>query len=183
MDDWGLDEQSYDNRGSGNYKKSRILAVGALGVILMVIGIMLVSFIVYKSKTISLEEYKQQQVVQGGTAKEDLADNSKVESKTNEIETKLETNRNSTERFGTVADGESFAMLGKMAVMNYKVVEKDINIGLLYDDELIYVGYTDKLPLEVLEKYGVNENDDNYEVRDFKGKHYFVKKKVEFVDV
>ena len=74
-------------------------------------------------------------------------------------------------------------MLGKMAVMNYKVVEKDINIGLLYDDELIYVGYTDKLPLEVLEKYGVNENDDNYEVRDFKGKHYFVKKKVEFVDV
>ena len=86
MDDWGLDEQSYDNRGSGNYKKSRILAVGALGVILIVIGIMLVSFIVYKSKTISLEEYKQQQMVQGGTAKEDLADNSKVESKTNEIE-------------------------------------------------------------------------------------------------
>jgi hypothetical protein len=183
MDDWGFEEQSHVNRGSGKYRRAKVLTVVALGLVFIVLGTMLVSFFVYKSKTISLEEYKQQQMVQGGTAKEDLADNSKVESKVNEIETKLETNRNSTERFGTVADGESFAMLGKMAVMNYKVVEKDINIGLLYDDELIYVGYTDKLPLEVLEKYGVNENDDNYEVRDFKGKHYFVKKKVEFVDV
>ena len=74
-------------------------------------------------------------------------------------------------------------MLGKVAVLNYKVVEKDYNIGLVYDNGLVYVGYTDKLPVDVLERYGVKETDSNYEVRDFKGRHYFVKRGVEFVDV
>lgn len=183
MDDWGLDEQSYDNRGSGKYRRAKVLTVVALGLVFIVLGTMLVSFFVYKSKTISLEEYKQQQVTQGGTVKEDLADNGKVESKVNEIENKLETNRNSVERFGTVVDGDSFVMLGKLAVLNYKVVEKDYNIGLLYDDSLVYVGYTDKLPVEILERYGVKENDSSYEVKDFKGKHYFIKKQAEFVDI
>lgn len=185
MDDWG-DERHFDvGQGDVEYKKTKVRVGVALGVVITLIVIMLVSFIVYEVRTISLEEYQQQNMSQDYKKKEskDVADNSRSGNMVNEIENTLENNKNSVERFGTVVDGDSFAMLGKLAVLNYKVLEKDYNIGLLYDNELIYVGYVDKLPKEVLERYGVKESDSNYEVRDFKGKHYFVKKGVEFVDV
>lgn len=184
MDDWG-DGRHFDVvQGDVEYKKTKVRVGVALGVVITLIVIMLVSFIVYKARTVSLEELQQEKQTQEYKQKknEDLANNGKVE-KNNAIEKTLENNKNSVERFGTVVDGDSFAMLGKLAVLNYKVMEKDYNIGLLYDNELIYVGYVDKLPVEVLERYGVKENDSNYKVRDFKGKHYFVKKGVEFVDV
>lgn len=184
MDDWGDGRHFDGGQGDVEYKKTKVRVGVALGVVITLIVIMLISFIVYKARTVSLEELQQEKQMQEYKQKknEDLANNGKVE-KNNTIEKTLENNKNSVERFGTVVDGDSFAMLGKLAVLNYKVMEKDYNIGLLYDNELIYVGYVDKLPVEVLERYGVKESDSNYEVRDFKGKHYFVKKGVEFVDV
>ena len=181
MDDWGSDIK-VTSPSDVDYRKSKLRIGITLGVVAVAIVVMVTSFIVYKVRTISLEDIKQASVVQSYQTKEDIADNSaKVTSK--DISAAMENNKNSVERFGTVVDGDSFAMLGKVAVLNYKVVEKDYNIGLVYDNGLVYVGYTDKLPVDVLERYGVKETDINYEVRDFKGRHYFVKKGVEFVDV
>lgn len=181
MDDWGSDSRVITSKDVG-YKKSKLRIGITLGVVTVAIVVMVTSFIVYKVRTVSLTDLKQESVVQDYKTKEDIADNSaKVTSK--DISAALENNKNSVERFGTVVDGDSFAMLGKVAVLNYKVVERDYNIGLVYDNTLVYVGYKDKLPIDILERYGVKETDSNYEVRDFKGRHYFVKKGVEFVDV
>lgn len=181
MDDWGSDSRVITSKDVG-YKKSKLRIGITLGVFTVAIVVMVTSFIVYKVRTVSLTDLKQESVVQDYKTKEDIADNSaKVTSK--DISAALENNKNSVERFGTVVDGDSFAMLGKVAVLNYKVVERDYNIGLVYDNTLVYVGYKEKLPIDILERYGVKETDSNYEVRDFKGRHYFVKKGVEFVDV
>lgn len=181
MDDWGSDSRVITSKDVG-YKKSKLRIGITLGVVTVAIVVMVTSFIVYKVRTVSLTDLKQESVVQDYKTKEDIADNSaKVTSKG--ISAALENNKNSVERFGTVVDGDSFAMLGKVAVLNYKVVERDYNIGLVYDNTLVYVGYKEKLPIDILERYGVKETDSNYEVRDFKGRHYFVKKGVEFVDV
>lgn len=181
MDDWGSDSRVITSKDVG-YKKSKLRIGITLGVVTVAIVVMVTSFIVYKVRTVSLTDLKQESVVQDYKTKEDIADNSaKVTSK--DISVALENNKNSVERFGTVVDGDSFAMLGKIAVLNYKVVERDYNIGLVYDNTLVYVGYKEKLPIDILERYGVKETDSNYEVRDFKGRHYFVKKGVEFVDV
>lgn len=180
MDDWGSND-GVTSKDIG-YRKSKLRVGITLGVITMAIVVMVVSLFVYKMRTVSLKDLKQENVVQDYKTKEDVADNS-AKGTSKDISAALENNKNSVERFGTVVDGDSFAMLGKVAVLNYKVVEKDYNIGLVYDNGLVYVGYTDKLPVDILERYGVKETDSNYEVRDFKGRHYFVKKGVEFVDV
>lgn len=180
MDDWGSNN-GVTSKDIG-YRKSKLRVGITLGVITMAIVVMVVSLFVYKMRTVSLKDLKQESVVQDYKTKEDVADNS-ANNTSKDISAALENNKNSVERFGTVVDGDSFAMLGKVAVLNYKVVEKDYNIGLVYDNGLVYVGYTDKLPVDILERYGVKETDSNYEVRDFKGRHYFVKKGVEFVDV
>ena len=180
MDDWGSND-GVTSKDIG-YRKSKLRVGITLGVITMAIVVMVISLFVYKMRTVSLQDLKQESVVQDYKAKEDVADNSAKDT-SKDISAALENNKNSVERFGTVVDGDSFAMLGKVAVLNYKVVEKDYNIGLVYDNGLVYVGYTDKLPVDILERYGVKETDSNYEVRDFKGRHYFVKKGVEFVDV
>ena len=180
MDDWGSND-GVTSKDIG-YKKSKLRVGITLGVITMAIVVMVISLFVYKMRTVSLKDLKQENVVQDYKTKEDVADNS-ANNTSKDISAALENNKNSVERFGTVVDGDSFAMLGKVAVLNYKVVEKDYNIGLVYDNGLVYVGYTDKLPVDILERYGVKETDSNYEVRDFKGRHYFVKKGVEFVDV
>jgi hypothetical protein len=180
MDDWGSND-GVTSKDIG-YKKSKLRVGITLGVITMAIVVMVISLFVYKMRTVSLKDLKQENVVQDYKTKEDVADNS-ANNTSKDISAALENNKNSVERFGTVVDGDSFAMLGKVAVLNYKVVEKDYNIGLVYDNGLVYVGYTDTLPVDVLERYGVKETDSNYEVRDFKGRHYFVKKGVEFVDV
>lgn len=178
MDDWNINNKKEDY----TYRKSKVRIGVMLGLLTTVILVMLVSFIVYKSSTKTYEELQKEQLSQNYEEKKDLANNQSVSSN-NEIDNTLQDNRNSTERFGTVLEGDSFAMLGRIAVLNYKVVEKYYDIGLVYDNTLVYVGYNDKLPLEVLEKYGVREDDTMYEIRDFKGKHFFVKKDVEFVDV
>lgn len=180
MDDWGSND-GVTSKDIG-YRKSKLRVGITLGVITMAIVVMVISLFVYKMRTVSLKDLKQENVVQDYKTKEDVADNSAKDT-SKDISAALENNKNSVERFGTVVDGDSFAMLGKVAVLNYKVVEKDYNIGLVYDNGLVYVGYTDKLPVDILERYGVKETDSNYEVRDFKGRHYFVKKGVEFVDV
>lgn len=180
MDDWGSND-GVTSKDIG-YKKSKLRVGITLGVITMAIVVMVISLFVYKMRTVSLKDLKQESAVQDYKTKEDVADNSAKDT-SKDISAALENNKNSVERFGTVVDGDSFAMLGKVAVLNYKVVEKDYNIGLVYDNGLVYVGYTDKLPVDILERYGVKETDSNYEVRDFKGRHYFVKKGVEFVDV
>ena len=180
MDDWGSND-GVTSKDIG-YKKSKLRVGITLGVITMAIVVIVISLFVYKMRTVSLKDLKQENVVQDYKTKEDVADNS-ANNTSKDISAALENNKNSVERFGTVVDGDSFAMLGKVAVLNYKVVEKDYNIGLVYDNGLVYVGYTDKLPVDILERYGVKETDSNYEVRDFKGRHYFVKKGVEFVDV
>ena len=180
MDDWGSND-GVTSKDIG-YRKSKLRVGITLGVTTMAIVVMVVSLFVYKMRTVSLTDLKQESVVQDYKTKEDVADNSAKDT-SKDISAAMENNKNSVERFGTVVDGDSFAMLGKVAVSNYKVVEKDYNIGLVYDNGLVYVGYTDKLPVDVLERYGVKETDSNYEVRDFKGRHYFVKKGVEFVDV
>lgn len=180
MDDWGSND-GVTSKDIG-YKKSKLRVGITLGVITMAIVVMVISLFVYKMRTVSLKDLKQENVVQDYKTKEDVADNSAKDT-SKDISAALENNKNSVERFGTVVDGDSFAMLGKVAVLNYKVVEKDYNIGLVYDNGLVYVGYIDKLPVDILERYGVKETDSNYEVRDFKGRHYFVKKGVEFIDV
>lgn len=180
MDDWGSND-GVTSKDIG-YRKAKLRVGITLGVITMAIVVMVISLFVYKMRTVSLKDLKQENVVQDYKTKEDVADNSAKDT-SKDISAALENNKNSVERFGTVVDGDSFAMLGKVAVLNYKVVEKDYNIGLVYDNGLVYVGYTDKLPVDILERYGVKETDSNYEVRDFKGRHYFVKKGVEFVDV
>lgn len=180
MDDWGSND-GVTSKDIG-YKKSKLRVGITLGVITMAIVVMVISLFVYKMRTVSLKDLKQESAVQDYKTKEDVADNSAKDT-SKDISAALENNKNSVERFGTVVDGDSFAMLGKVAVLNYKVVEKDYNIGLVYDNGLVYVGYTDKLPVDILERYGVKETDSNYEVRNFKGRHYFVKKGVEFVDV
>ena len=180
MDDWGSND-GVTSKDIG-YRKSKLRVGITLGVITMTIVVMVISLFVYKMRTVSLKDLKQENVVQDYKTKEDVADNSAKDT-SKDISAAVENNKNSVERFGTVVDGDSFAMLGKVAVLNYKVVEKDYNIGLVYDNGLVYVGYTDKLPVDILERYGVKETDSSYEVRDFKGRHYFVKKGVEFVDI
>ena len=153
MDDWGSND-SVTSKDIG-YRKSKLRVGITLGVITMAIVVMVVSLFVYKMRTVSLKDLKQENVVQDYKTKEDVADNS-AKGTSKDISAALENNKNSVERFGTVVDGDSFAMLGKVAVLNYKVVEKDYNIGLVYDNGLVYVGYTDKLPVDILERYGVN---------------------------